>query len=105
MANSLVLPSPALLSGLWTIIEQGNSCDIHLKTERFEQANGYKLSVSPNCMGEVLPERPEAWRPTPDGIALLNKEGVTVLFFSQEGDHYRSQIWARTGKILSKRKK
>ncbi|MDU3787792.1 MAG: AprI/Inh family metalloprotease inhibitor, partial [Serratia marcescens] len=51
---------------------------------------------------DVLPQEPVAWRPAPDGIALLDKDGLTVLFFSQEDDHYRSQIWAETGKILKR---
>ncbi|CBJ48041.1 protease inhibitor [Erwinia amylovora ATCC 49946] len=104
MASSLVLPSAASLSGQWTVVDKSSSCDVQLTAERFEAANGYKLSISPGCDPSVLPETPEAWRPAPDGIALLNGDGLTVLFFSREGEHYRSQIWQQTGKILKKSK-
>lgn len=103
MASSLVLPSPKSLAGQWTVVDKANSCDVHLKAESFEQANGYKLTVSPACTQDVFPEAPEAWRPTPDGIALLARDGRTLLFFSQEGEHYRSQIWEETGKVLIKK--
>ncbi|MFI0488239.1 MAG: protease inhibitor Inh/omp19 family protein [Yersinia sp. (in: enterobacteria)] len=103
MASSLVLPTPESLSGQWTVVEQANSCVVHLRAESFKQANGYKLSVSPNCAHDLLPEATEAWRPTPDGIAFLDRDGLTVLFFSREGEHYRSQIWEETGKVLKKK--
>lgn len=100
--SSLVIPSPESLSGRWTVADAGNSCEIYLKAQRLEQANGYRLDVSSNCTPHVLPQQPEAWRPRPDGIALLDKDGLTILFFAQEGDHYRSQIWEKTGKILKR---
>lgn len=102
MANSMVLPSVESLAGQWRIIDRENSCDIHLKAEGFEPASGYKLSISSDCVPNILPETPEAWRPTPDGIALLNRDGLTTQFFSREGEHYRSQIWGNTGKILER---
>jgi hypothetical protein len=102
MASSLVLPSVGSLSGQWTVTDESNSCTIHLSAENVESANGYRLSVSPNCAHAVLPEATVAWRPTPDGIALLDSDGLTVLFFSREGEHYRSHIWEHAGKILKR---
>ncbi|ECI4012244.1 protease [Salmonella enterica subsp. salamae] len=105
MASSLVLPPAGSLSGQWTVTDESNSCIIQLSAESVESANGYQLSVSPNCAHAVLPETTVAWRPTPDGIALLDKDGLTVLFFSREGEHYRSQIWDNSGKVLKRSKK
>lgn len=105
MASSLILPSPESLSGHWTIVDKKNECDIYLKTERFEQANGYKLIASSTCVPDIFSEIPDAWRPEPDGIALLNKDGVTLLFFSREDEHYRSRVWECTGAILKKSKR
>ncbi len=105
MASSLVLPSVGSLSGQWTVTDESNSCIIQLSSEIVESANGYRLSVSPDCAHEILPEPTMAWRPTPDGIALLDNDGLTVLFFSREGEYYRSQIWDNSGKVLERSKK
>ncbi|SMP75670.1 Protease inhibitor Inh [Serratia sp. CC22-02] len=35
-----------------------------------------------------------AWRPAPDGIALLRADGSTLAFFSRDGDLYRNQLGA-----------
>lgn len=102
MASSLVLPSADSLSGQWTLTDESNSCIIQLSAESDKSANGYQLSVSPNCAHAILPETAVAWRPAPDGIALLDREGLSVLFFSREGEHYRSHIWERAGKILKR---
>ena len=105
MASSLVLPSAESLSGQWTVTDESNSCSLHLSAESVESANGYKLRVLSICSPEVLPQIPSAWRPAPDGIALLDNEGLTVLFFSREGEHYRSQIWDNSGKVLRRNQK
>lgn len=102
MASSLVLPSAETLSGQWTVSDKSKSCVVQLNTEGVESAGGYSLKFLSDCTPDVLPQEPVAWRPAPDGIALLDKEGLTVLFFSQEDDHYRSQIWVETGKILKR---
>nr|WP_071819507.1 protease inhibitor Inh/omp19 family protein [Erwinia sp. Ejp617] len=81
MASSLVLPSAASLSAQWTVVDKSSSCVVQLTAERFGAANGYKLSISPGCAPTAIPEITEAWRPAPDGIALLNRDGLTVLFF------------------------
>lgn len=105
MASSLVLPSAGSLSGQWTVTDESNSCTLHLRAESVESANGYKLSILSSCSPEVLPQVPAAWRPTPDGIALLDSDGLTVLFFSREGEQYRSQIWDDSGKVLKRSRK
>ncbi|EFO1665478.1 AprI/Inh family metalloprotease inhibitor [Escherichia coli] len=105
MASSLVLPPADSLSGQWTVTDKSNSCIIQLSTESVESANGYRLSISPSCGYVGLPEATVAWRPMPDGIALLDCDGSTVLFFSREGEHYRSQIWDNSGKVLKRSKK
>jgi len=102
MASSLVLPSAETLSGQWTVSDKSKSCVVQLNAESVESAGGYSLKFLSDCMPDVLPQEPVAWRPAPDGIALLDKDGLTVLFFSQEDDHYRSQIWAETGKFLKR---
>ncbi|HAT3781507.1 AprI/Inh family metalloprotease inhibitor [Serratia marcescens] len=102
MTNNLLLPSAISISGHWTITDKSNSCTIHLSEENVESANGYKLIILSTCSPEILPQVPVAWRPTPDGIALLDQDGLSVLFFSREGMHYRSHIWERTGKVLKK---
>jgi len=104
MASSMALPSAESLSGEWTVVDKTQSCVVHLSAQSVESANGYQLRVLPNCSQDVLPQAPVAWRPTPDGIALLDNAGLTVLFFSQEGEHYRSQIWDSAGKILKRNK-
>lgn len=104
MASNQVLPSAKSLSGQWTIIDKSDKCIIHFSSERLNFINGYKLSTLSNCPYNVLPQYPAAWRPTPDGIALLDHNGLTILFFSREGDIYRSQTREPTGKILEKRK-
>ncbi len=105
MASSLVLPFAESLSGQWTVTDKSNSCIIQLSAESVESVSGYRLNVSPNCVHPVLPEATMAWRPSPDGIALLDSDGLTVLFFSWEGEHYRSQIWDNSGKVLKRIKK
>lgn len=102
MANSLFLPSPESLAGEWVIIDDGKSCHITFSSDKVENINGYKLLVNSPCKHIVLPELPAAWRPAPDGIDLLNHDGMSILFFSQDGESYRSNIWDKQGKILKR---
>ncbi|MFZ4835294.1 AprI/Inh family metalloprotease inhibitor [Rouxiella sp. Mn2063] len=104
MASSMVLPSAESLSGEWTVADKAQSCVVHLSAQSDQSANGFQLRLLSDCPHDVLPQAPVAWRPTPDGIALLDKEGLTVVFFSQDGEHYRSQIWDSAGKILTRNK-
>ena len=45
-----------------------------------------------------------AWRPAPDGISLLDHEGTTLVFFSQEAGGYRSDIASDQGMRLRRQK-
>ncbi len=80
MASSLVLPSAETLSGQWTVSDKSKSCVVQLNTEGVESAGGYSLKFLSDCTPDVLPQEPVAWRPAPDGIALLDKEGADCTF-------------------------
>ncbi|EHE5688046.1 AprI/Inh family metalloprotease inhibitor [Salmonella enterica] len=103
VTSSLILPSPVSLSGHWIVVDKINECDIYLGGERIEQANGYKLIFSSPCTFDIFSEIPEAWRPAPDGISLLNRDGRTVLFFSRENENYSSRVWECSGIMLKKK--
>ncbi|ECY4325432.1 protease [Salmonella enterica subsp. enterica serovar Enteritidis] len=104
MASNLILPAAKSMAGQWTLTDKSNECTMIFSTQRLEWINSYKLSVLSDYSHDVLPQVPVAWRPAPDGIALLDSAGLAILFFSREGEHYRTQIWEPTGKILEKRK-
>ncbi|NDJ55950.1 AprI/Inh family metalloprotease inhibitor [Enterobacteriaceae bacterium 4M9] len=103
MASSLVLPSAGSLAGQWVITDKGVSCRVRLETQEMSSANGYALTLLTPCPEQLLPASSVAWRPAPDGIELLAHDGSSTVFFSREGNHYRSDIWNDTGKILKRK--
>ncbi|USQ47703.1 protease inhibitor Inh/omp19 family protein [Serratia marcescens] len=89
MASSLVLPSAETLSGQWTVSDKSKSCVVQLNAESVESAGGYSLKFLSDCTPDVLPQEPVAWRPAPDGIALL--EGWADRTFLLSGRRSLSQ--------------
>ncbi|WP_262409923.1 protease inhibitor Inh/omp19 family protein [Escherichia albertii] len=105
MATSLMIPSVESLSGKWTISHKSAICSIYLGTKDVPLANGYELNISLHCDHKIFKKKPVAWRPAPDGIAILDENGATISFFSKEGEHYRSRIWDKSGDILMRNEK
>lgn len=87
MASSLIQPPVGSLSGQWAVTDKLSSNIIHFSTESVESANGYKLNILSNWHHDVLPRLPAAWQSASDSIALLDNAGLTVLFFSREGNN------------------
>lgn len=81
MASNLILPAAKSMAGQWTLTDKSNECTMIFSTQRLEWINSYKLSVLSDYSHDVLPQVPVAWRPAPDGIALLDSAGLAILFF------------------------
>lgn len=90
--SSLPLPHPEDLVGDWVVFDARQSCSIHFGIEDLPRANGYRLTIEPNVGACNFVIGAVAWRPAPDGISLLDQEGATLIFFSQEVGGYRSEI-------------
>lgn len=90
------LPDATELAGDWRIEGQGGlDCDLVLDASvmRFEgaQAPAHDLTaatrrLTPMGLGEV-----RAWRPSPDGIALLRDDGSLVVFLNRNGTAYEGR--------------
>lgn len=103
MASSLSLPSATSLAGNWLIEHDKKNCVVTLSHTSLPQANGYQFAkVGDNCADIVVPET-VAWRPEPDGIAFLNADGATLMFFSGYEPHFRLDDNAKGIFILSKK--
>jgi hypothetical protein len=94
MASSLVLLSATDLAGSWTLQQDAASasCELQLRADSVEAANGYALGGDTECVNQWLAGELQAWRPTPAGIALLKADGLTLLLLSRQGsDDYQGQ--------------
>lgn len=103
MGSSLPLPQPADLAGEWVVSASQQFCAIHLWIDEIPQANGYRLTIDARAGACSFPINAVAWRPAPDGISLLDREGTTLIFFSQEADGYRSDVASDQGMRLQRK--
>ncbi|KSR45919.1 protease inhibitor Inh/omp19 family protein [Pseudomonas aeruginosa] len=94
MASSLILPSATDLAGRWTLQqdEAPAICQLELRASEVAEASGYALGGDTACLKHWLPSEPSAWRPTPAGIALLERDGLTLMLLGRQGEgDYRVQ--------------
>ena len=103
MGSTLPLPHPKDLVGDWVVSYAQRYCSIQLGIEEVPQANGFRLTVDPSTGACDLPFAAVAWRPAPDGISLLDQDGSTLIFFSQEAGGYRSEIHGDRGMRLRRK--
>jgi len=89
MASSLALPTATSLAGDWLIAHNQKTCEVILSDVRHPESNGYQLTTAgADCDGVVVADT-VAWRPEPDGIALLNTHGSTLMFFAGYKTHFQ----------------
>lgn len=104
-AEILPIPLPESLKGDWVILAGDSLCDITLSTEKMPEANGLKLTANNYQGGCKILTTAVAWRPYPDGISILDKEGLSIVFFSRDQEIYRSEIYGNSGIILKRKTK
>ncbi len=97
------LPLPKDLAGDWVLLDARRSCAIHLWVDEIPQANGFRLTADMDPLACNFSMNAVAWRPAPDGIALLDGEGSTLIFFSREANGYRSDIASDAGMRLQRK--
>lgn len=102
--SSLPLPHPKDLVGDWVLSEAQQFCAVHFWIDEMPLANGYRLTIDARAGACNFPLDAVAWRPAPDGISLLDQEGTTLIFFSQEAGGYRSDIASDQGMRLQRKK-
>lgn len=100
MASSLILPTAQSLAGQWQVADAEHQCQIAFLASEQSETNGYQLVDRQGCLKKVLTAEVVGWRPAPDGIALLQADGSTLVFFSRDGDIYRNQLGADDGLTL-----
>lgn len=83
------LPEPAQLAGTWVIVAGERAVTVSLSTNPAEigdiGAPAWVLGARSGALEALGLEPAIAWRPAPDGIALVAADGVTVVFFSADG--------------------
>ena len=73
--------APAEAAGAWTVQTEGQDvCVLTLKADR--RGAGYAVDPPATCH-RVLPGRPTAWQPTPDGMRLLSADGRPLIAFNR----------------------
>jgi len=85
MASSLKLADPSQLAGKWLVTlnapqdspAQPGHCLIDLQPQQ-------TLGDGAECLGAWLGEPVLGWFPEPDGIAITDKDGSRILFFSRQ---------------------
>jgi len=103
MASSLSLPSATSLAGNWLIKNDKKNCVVTLSHINLPEANGYQLFKGDDNCGDVIVPDTVAWRPEPDGIALLNAHGSTLMFFAGYKTHFQLDDSAKGIFTLSKK--
>lgn len=88
MASSLVLPSAQSLAGQWQLTDRQQQCRVEFLAGEQQGVNGYQLRDREHCLKNRFAAEVVGWRPAPDGIALLQADGSTWVFFSREGAVY-----------------
>lgn len=86
MSASLVLPSASSLAGVWQLSDDHTAVQIELSAISNLAANGYVLRDKSHILPGMVESKIAAWRPEPDGIALLDAEGSTILFMAKVSD-------------------
>jgi hypothetical protein len=102
-AGILPIPLPDTLKGEWVVLTGDCLYDIGLLTDEMPEANGLKLKTNTPKENCKLLINAVAWRPYPDGISLLDKEGSTIVFFSRDKEIYRSEISGNSGFTLKRK--
>lgn len=92
MASSLTLPHPDYFKGEWLVSTGENLCNVNFSTEISTEANGLKLTTDEKQGKCESIKNAVAWRPSPDGISLLDQDGNTLIFFSMEDGVYRREL-------------
>ena len=100
MAGSLVLPTAQSLAGQWQVADREQQCRIEFLASEQSETNGYQLVDKQRCLKSLFAAEVVGWRPAPDGIALLQADGSTLVFFSRDGEVYRNQLSADDGLTL-----
>ncbi|KFB87505.1 alkaline proteinase inhibitor [Serratia grimesii] len=100
MASSLILPTAQSLAGQWQVADAEQQCQIVFSASEQSETNGYQLVDQQGCLEKVLAAEVVGWRPAPDGIALLQADGSTLVFLSRDGGIYRNQLGAADGLTL-----
>lgn len=80
IAMSLKLPSPAELSGTWRLFTSDQrqvACELSLNADEPASVG------NPDCATRWLKETPTGWVPTPDGLALIGKDGTGLIHFNR----------------------
>jgi len=103
MASSLALPAATSLAGDWVIAHNQKNCEVILSDARHPESNGYQLTITGDDCGETIAADTVAWRPEPDGIALLNAHGSTLMFFAGYKTHFQLNDSAKGIFTLSKK--
>lgn len=97
MADTLKLPEPEELKGVWTIVEAGKDRRCALTFDDEPAPGGYALQTSDNCLHGMDLSAAAAWRPAPDGVVLTSPDGRAVAFFSRTGERaYAAERGGRT---------
>ncbi len=102
MASSLRLPSAAELSGQWVLSSGEKQCELQLKTDVLDSTT-WRLTTDSDCVRHLLPDVPQGWRPTPDGLTLTQHDGSAVAFFSRQQQHYEHQLADGSVRTLKKK--
>lgn len=88
MASSLVLPTAQSLAGQWQVADGQQQCRVEFLVSEQQGTNGYELRDREQCLKNLFAAEVVGWRPAPDGIALLQADGSSWVFFSREGEVY-----------------
>ena len=103
MAGILPLLHPDCFKGEWMVSAEKDECNIVFSTKYLPEANGYEMLINSQAENCKILTDASAWRPAPDGISLLDKEGLTIIFFAKEDEGYTSEL-SESSKIFLKRK-
>lgn len=95
-----ILPSAEHLAGTWSLAGESGvvQLDLAVSPAAVGGAPAWSLEAPPGDLAALGLEEVMAWRPAPDGIALVNAGGAIVAFFSTEApDRY---VARRNGSAL-----
>lgn len=102
-SSILPIPLPSSLKGDWVVLAGDSLCNVTFFTDEIPEANGLKLTVNNPPEDCKLLTKAVAWRPYPDGISIIDKEGSNIIFFSRDKEIYRSEIYGNSGFILKRK--
>lgn len=90
-SDSLKLEEPAGLAGRWVIATETGDCAVVFTTTRIESANAWAVEDVGGCLRGLAPGT-IGWRPTPDGIALVAANRLTVVLFARTADGWTATL-------------